>query len=115
MLIFLTSDAVLNVLSDTGVKARRVDALHSRVAAISCSDLLFLSLPFSVVSFHCWQGAAVFQVPAYFDTSITEPVTVNVQVRTGTEREPMLSDPVAFTYVPRDRKCERNKLAAAAA
>lgn len=47
------------------------------------------------------QGAAVLQVPPFCDLNITAPVTVSVEVVTGSERDPKYSDAIEFTYKPR--------------
>lgn len=46
------------------------------------------------------QGAAVLHVPPYCDQDIVTPVTVNVEVVTGSDRDPKYSDPIEFTYKP---------------
>lgn len=46
------------------------------------------------------QGAAVVLTPAYCDTQITSPVTVNVEVVFGNGRDSKSSEPIEFTYKP---------------
>lgn len=50
------------------------------------------------------QGAAVVTIPPYKDQTITSPVTVNIEVRSASERDPRTSDPVEFTYNPEEKK-----------
>lgn len=51
-------------------------------------------------SFCLLQGAAVVLTPAYCDTQITSPVTVNVEVMFGNGRDAKSSEPIEFTYKP---------------
>ena len=51
-------------------------------------------------SFCSLQGAAVVLTPAYCDTQITSPVTVNVEVVFGNGRDSKSSEPIEFTYKP---------------
>ncbi|XP_068702546.1 nuclear factor of activated T-cells, cytoplasmic 2-like isoform X2 [Montipora foliosa] len=46
------------------------------------------------------QGAAVVLTPAYCDTQISSPVTVNVEVMFGNGRDAKSSEPIEFTYKP---------------
>ncbi|XP_044176436.1 nuclear factor of activated T-cells, cytoplasmic 4-like isoform X4 [Acropora millepora] len=46
------------------------------------------------------QGAAVVLTPAYCDTQITSPITVNVEVVFGNGRDSKSSEPIEFTYKP---------------
>lgn len=52
-------------------------------------------------SFFFPKGAAVVLTPAYCDTQITSPVTVNVVVMFGNGRDAKSSDPIEFTYKPK--------------
>ena len=54
----------------------------------------------SMYSFCSLQGAAVVLTPAYCDTQITSPVTVNVEVVFGNGRDSKSSEPIEFTYKP---------------
>ena len=54
----------------------------------------------SIYSFCSLQGAAVVLTPAYCDTQITSPVTVNVEVVFGNGRDSKSSEPIEFTYKP---------------
>lgn len=47
------------------------------------------------------QVAIVFRTPAYCDTSITSPVTVQMQLRRPTDQE--VSEPMEFRYLPDDK------------
>ena len=47
------------------------------------------------------KGAAVVLTPAYCDTQITSPVTVNVEITFGNGRDAKSSDPIEFTYKPK--------------
>lgn len=51
--------------------------------------------------FRSLKGAAVVLTPAYCDTQITSPVTVNVVVTFGNGRDAKSSDPIEFTYKPK--------------
>lgn len=51
-------------------------------------------------SFCSLQGAAVVLTPAYCDTQITSPVTVNVEVVFGNGRDSKSSESIEFTYKP---------------
>lgn len=42
----------------------------------------------------------MLHVPPYCDQDIVTPVTVNVDVVTGSDRDPKCSDPIEFTYKP---------------
>ena len=71
---------------------------QSRMVRTNCSDLEDKMLIFFV----CYpQGAAVVLTPAYCDTQITSPVTVNVVVMFGNGRDAKSSDPIEFTYKPK--------------
>lgn len=52
------------------------------------------------------QVAIVFRTPPYFNTSITAPVTVRMQLRRPTDQE--VSEPMEFRYLP-DDKGERSQ------
>uniref|UniRef100_A0A4W5LJX3 IPT/TIG domain-containing protein n=1 Tax=Hucho hucho TaxID=62062 RepID=A0A4W5LJX3_9TELE len=47
------------------------------------------------------QVAIVFKSPPYYDTSITGPVTVHMQLRRPTDQE--VSEPMEFRYLPDDK------------
>ncbi len=49
-------------------------------------------------NFH--QGAIVFKIPPYKNTSIEEPVRVSVEVRVGAEKDKRCSDSISFSYTP---------------
>ncbi|KAG9275415.1 proto-oncogene c-Rel [Astyanax mexicanus] len=56
------------------------------------------------------QVAIVFRTPAYYDTSITSPVTVHMQLRRPTDQE--VSEPMEFRYLPDDKDpygCQEKK------
>ncbi|KAI1894761.1 hypothetical protein AGOR_G00119070, partial [Albula goreensis] len=56
------------------------------------------------------QVAIVFKTPAYFDPSITSPVTVRMQLRRPTDQE--VSEPMEFRYLPDDKDpygCQEKK------
>ncbi|XP_010866123.2 proto-oncogene c-Rel isoform X1 [Esox lucius] len=56
------------------------------------------------------QVAIVFKTPAYYDTSITGPVTVRMQLRRPTDQE--VSEPMEFRYLPDDKDpygCQEKK------
>ncbi|XP_065827472.1 nuclear factor of activated T-cells 5-like isoform X2 [Oscarella lobularis] len=46
------------------------------------------------------QGGAVVEVPPFENVSITEPEKVCIEIRIGPEKNPQLSDPVEYTYMP---------------
>lgn len=47
------------------------------------------------------QVAIVFRTPPYYETSITSPVTVHMQLRRPTDQE--VSEPMEFRYLPDDK------------
>ncbi|XP_028845911.1 proto-oncogene c-Rel isoform X2 [Denticeps clupeoides] len=56
------------------------------------------------------QVAIVFRTPAYFDTSVTVPVTAQMQLRRPTDQE--VSEPMEFRYLPDDKdpyRCQEKK------
>ncbi|KAJ8248032.1 hypothetical protein GJAV_G00237440 [Gymnothorax javanicus] len=56
------------------------------------------------------QVAIVFKTPAYFDTSITGPITVRMQLRRPTDQE--VSEAMEFRYLPDDKDpygCQEKK------
>ncbi|XP_030628300.1 proto-oncogene c-Rel [Chanos chanos] len=56
------------------------------------------------------QVAIVFRTPPYFDTHITSPVTVRMQLRRPTDQE--VSEPMEFRYLPDDKDpygCQEKK------
>ncbi|XP_029607987.1 proto-oncogene c-Rel-like [Salmo trutta] len=56
------------------------------------------------------QVAIVFKSPPYYDTSITGPVTVHMQLRRPTDQE--VSEPMEFRYLPDDKDpygCQEKK------
>ncbi|KAJ7987441.1 hypothetical protein DPEC_G00326510 [Dallia pectoralis] len=56
------------------------------------------------------QVAIVFKTPAYYDTSIVGPVTVQMQLRRPTDQE--VSEPMEFRYLPDDKDpygCQEKK------
>lgn len=46
------------------------------------------------------KGGAVVEVPPFENVSITEPEKVCIEIRIGPEKNPQLSDPVEYTYMP---------------
>ncbi|XP_072565642.1 proto-oncogene c-Rel isoform X2 [Paramormyrops kingsleyae] len=56
------------------------------------------------------QVAIVFKTPPYFDSSITSPITVHMQLRRPTDQE--VSEPMEFRYLPDDKDpygCQEKK------
>ncbi|XP_065670276.1 uncharacterized protein LOC101236754 isoform X1 [Hydra vulgaris] len=51
--------------------------------------------------------ACVFKVPPYFQTHLVSDVSVYIEVRIGSEKEPRISEPVQFTYLAKsEKKCK---------
>ena len=62
---------------------------------IACSFVCFCC-PFHVHA----QGAAVISIPRYGDGEVFMGTKVQIEVRIGPEREPYVSEPAEFTYLP---------------